>query len=86
LKYNKKSKQMKKRIFNKSLLLLALVLFHVGAYAQIGGGPPGGGTGGGVTPGAPSSPIDTNIYILGVVVVLMIIYFVKNKKRQIMCK
>ncbi len=44
--------------------------------------PPGGG-GGGVGPGAPASPIDMYVYVLGLVAVLLIAYYTKKVQKKL---
>lgn len=58
------------------LFLFAVLLVN----AQPGGGPPGGGGGGGggVGPGAPASPIDMYVYVLGIIAVMFIAFFTKK--------
>lgn len=51
-------------------------------YAQAPSNPtPPGGVGGG-TPGAQASPIDMYVYVLGIVAVLLIVFFTKKYKSQ----
>ena len=67
--------------------ILLFVFLTVGAFlsAQTQDGPPAppGGGGGGVGPGAPASPIDAYVYVLGVVAVLFIAYYTKRASKKL---
>jgi len=67
---------------NKILLFAFLT---VGAFLSAQTGPPAppGGGGGGVGPGAPASPIDAYVYVLGIVAVLFIAYYSKRASKKL---
>lgn len=69
---------MMKPIFNKLVLSLLAVIFCVDFYKAPP--PPPGGGGGPVTPGAPSSPIDMYLYVLGIVAISIILLYTKKIK------
>ena len=66
------------KLINKTLFIFLLVI-SVLCTAQTPPDPPGGGTGG---PGAAASPVDMYVYVLGVVAILFIIYFAKQREKK----
>jgi len=66
--------------------ILLFTFLTVGAFlsaqTETPPAPPGGG-GGGVGPGAPASPIDAYVYVLGLVAVLFIAYYTKRASKKL---
>ncbi|WP_124641495.1 MULTISPECIES: signal peptidase [Amniculibacterium] len=69
---------MMKKIFNKLFLSLLAIVFCVDFYKAPP--PPPSGGGGPTTPGAPASPIDMYLLILGFVAFVLILVFTKRMK------
>ena len=64
--------------------ILLFTFLTVGAFLSAAEPPaPPGGGGGGVGPGAPASPIDAYVYVLGIVAVLFIAYFTKRASKKL---
>ena len=61
-------------------LVSAFFLFALLLVQAVPPPPPGGGGNGGNGTGAPSSPIDMYVYVLGIVAVGLIVYFTKKYK------
>ncbi|WBV59775.1 signal peptidase [Chryseobacterium camelliae] len=70
-----------KKIYFKLVFTFCLLMCTF-FYAQTPTNPnPPGGVGGG-TPGAQASPIDMYVYVLGIVAMLLIVFFTKKYKSQ----
>lgn len=67
---------------NKTLLFTFL-LASTFLSAQSGPPAPPGGGGGGVGPGAPASPIDMYVYVLGLIAILFIAYYSKKVQKKL---
>ncbi|WP_426275958.1 signal peptidase [Chryseobacterium sp. S-02] len=70
-----------KKIYLKLVFPLCL-LMHTIFYAQTPTNPNPPGSVGGSTPGAQASPIDMYVYVLGIVAMLLIVFFTKKYKSQ----
>ena len=70
------------KLINRTLLFAFLI---IGAFLRAQGPPPptDGRGGGGVGPGAPASPIDMYVYVLGVVAILFIVYYSKKSQKKL---
>lgn len=67
------------KLINKTLLFAFLI---IGAFLRAQGPPPPT-DGRGVGPGAPASPIDMYVYVLGVVAILFIVYYSKKSQKKL---
>ncbi|MBS1549064.1 MAG: signal peptidase [Bacteroidetes bacterium] len=67
-----------KNISNKLILSLLAVVFCVDFYKAPP--PPPGGGGGPTTPGAPSSPIDMYLLVLGIIALTLVFLYSKKVK------
>lgn len=67
-----------KRITNKLILGLLTAIIFVDFYKAPP--PPPNGGGGPSTPGAPSSPIDMYIYLLGFIAIILVSFYVRRMK------
>lgn len=71
------------KFINKTLLFALLIVTTLLRAQDIPSPPPGGGGGGGVGPGAPASPIDMYVYVLGFVAILFIVYYSKKSQKKL---
>lgn len=67
------------KLINKTLLFAFLI---IGAFLRAQGPPPPADDRG-VGPGAPASPVDMYVYVLGVVAILFIVYYSKKSRKKL---
>ncbi|MBN9313808.1 MAG: hypothetical protein BGO40_02630 [Chryseobacterium sp. 39-10] len=72
------------KISTKFIHLMVVLSGFMAMAQQIPSSPPGGpGDGFPGTPGAPASPIDLYIYLLAIMAMILIFYFGRKYKKQI---
>jgi len=81
---NRKKTQYVMKISTKFIHLMVVLSGFMAMAQQIPSSPPGGpGDGFPGTPGAPASPIDLYIYLLAIMAMILIFYFGRKYKKQI---